>query len=84
MVFSSLVFLCLFLPGVLVLYALCPRRFRNLLLLLASLLFYAWGEPKYIVVMAFSTVFDYANGRLIEYFHSGLVDDRKPGAAIRV
>ncbi len=70
MVFSSLVFLCLFLPGVLLLYALCPRRCRNLLLLAASLLFYAWGEPKYIAVMMFSTVFDYANGRWIQYFEN--------------
>ena len=69
MVFSSLVFLCIFLPGVLLLYALCPGRCRNLLLMLASFLFYAWGEPKYILIMLFSTVFDYGNGRLIEYFH---------------
>jgi len=70
MVFSSLVFLCLFLPGVLLLYALCPGKYRNLLLMAASFLFYAWGEPKYIVVMVFSTIFDYVNGRLIEYFDS--------------
>lgn len=68
MVFSSLVFLCIFLPGVLLLYALCPGRYRNLLLMLASFLFYAWGEPRYIFVMLFSTLFDYGNGRLIEYF----------------
>ena len=68
MVFSSLVFLCIFLPGVLFLYALCPGRIRNLLLMLVSFLFYAWGEPKYITIMLFSTFFDYANGRLIEYF----------------
>lgn len=69
MVFSSLIFLCIFLPAVLILYALCPGKLRNLLLLLASIIFYAWGEPKYILVMICSTVFDYANGRLIEYFH---------------
>lgn len=68
MVFSSLIFICLFLPVVLILYMICPARYRNLLLTLASLLFYAWGEPRYIFIMLFSTVFDYGNGRLIEYF----------------
>ncbi len=75
MVFSSIVFLCFFLPSVLVLYLLCPVRFRNALLLLASLLFYAWGEPKYILIMLFSTVFDYCNGRALEYFQA----HRQPG-----
>ena len=65
MVFSSLVFLCIFLPAVVGFYAVCPGRLRNLCLLLASLLFYAWGEPRYIFILLFSTVFDYMNGRLI-------------------
>lgn len=68
MVFSSIVFLCFFLPSVLVLYCLCPVKLRNFFLLLVSLLFYAWGEPKYILIMLFSTVFDYGNGRALEYF----------------
>lgn len=68
MVFSSLVFLCVFLPAVLLLYGVCPGKYRNLFLFLASLAFYAWGEPRYILIMLFSTVFDYANGRLIDYF----------------
>ena len=62
MVFSSTVFLLLFLPLVAILYYLCPRRGRNAVLLIASLLFYGWGEPKYILIMLFSTVFDYCNG----------------------
>lgn len=66
MVFSSMVFLCGFLPLVLVVYYLCPGRFRNFFLLVASLFFYAWGEPKYILIMLFSTVFDYLNGRAME------------------
>ena len=70
MVFSSLIFLCAFLPVVLALYALCPGRFRNLLLTVASLFFYVWGEPRYVLIMLFSTVFDYINGRAIEYFGS--------------
>lgn len=68
MVFSSLIFLCAFLPVVLAMYAICPGKFRNLLLTIASLLFYAWGEPRYVFIMLFSTVFDYINGRMIEYF----------------
>ena len=68
MVFSSFVFLLVFLPIVLILYFLCPPKGRNLILLLASLLFYAWGEPIYVLIMLFSTVFDYTNGRLIGYF----------------
>ena len=67
MVFSSMVFLCVFLPVVLIIYYVLPKRLRNLWLLLASLFFYAWGEPRYILIMLFSTVFDYCNGRMIEY-----------------
>ena len=68
MVFSSTVFLLLFLPLVALVYFLCPRKARNTVLLIASLLFYGWGEPKYILIMLFSTVFDYCNGRGIGYF----------------
>lgn len=70
MVFSSIVFLCIYFPAVILCYYLCPKSLRNLFLLLASLLFYAWGEPKYILIMLFSTVFDYCNGRLLEYFEA--------------
>ena len=68
MVFSSLMFLCVFLPIVLVLYLFCPVKCKNLLLAVVSLMFYAWGEPRYILVMLFSIVFDYSIGRLLEYF----------------
>ena len=68
MVFSSFVFLLVFLPLVLLLYYICPGRVRNLLLLIASLIFYAWGEPVYVLIMVFSIFFDYVNGRLIERF----------------
>mgnify|MGYP001203733514 len=46
MLFSSIPFLYYFLPLVLAVYFLTPARFRNAVLLLASLIFYAWGEPK--------------------------------------
>ena len=56
MVFSSLLFLFRFLPAVLILYFLAPRRWRNLVLLLFSLAFYAWGEPVYIILMLVSII----------------------------
>lgn len=65
MVFSSLMFLFRFLPVVLVLYFLAPRKIKNTVLFLASLVFYAWGEPVYVVLMLFSTVVDYTHGRLV-------------------
>lgn len=67
MVFSSLIFLFRFLPAFLTIYLLTKERYRNLVLFLASLVFYAWGEPVYIGLMLFSTVLDYANGRVLEY-----------------
>ena len=68
MVFSSTTFLLAFLPLVAILYYICPRKLRNGLLLVFSLLFYGWGEPKYILIMLFSTVFDYCNGLAIGWF----------------
>lgn len=66
MVFSSLIFLFLFLPAVLALYFLSPWRIRNGILLIFSLIFYAWGEPVYIVIMLLSTVTDFGFGLLLE------------------
>lgn len=68
MVFSSNIFLLIFLPLVLGVYLLLPTKFKNITLLIASLIFYAWGEPIYILIMLFSTVFDYHNGLLLEHF----------------
>lgn len=64
MVFSSTVFLFVFLPLVLAVYYLLDRRFKNTFLLLASLVFYAWGEPKFVVVMLFSILVNYIFGLL--------------------
>ena len=68
MVFSSTAFLFFFLPVTLIFYYCCPQKWKNLLLVIASLIFYAWGEPVYILIMLFSTIFDYINGRLIGVF----------------
>lgn len=68
MVFSSIVFLFTFLPITLALYFIIPvRRVRNIVLLLVSLVFYAWGEPVYIFLMIFSIVFNYFLGRDIDF-----------------
>ena len=63
MVFSSLLFLFYFLPAVLVVYFLVPRRFKNVVLLVFSLAFYGWGEPVYVLLMVFSILMDYSLGR---------------------
>ena len=65
MVFSSVLFLFRFLPFFFILYFLVPGRGKNVVLFLGSLFFYAWGEPVYVLLMLFSTVVDYVNGRLI-------------------
>lgn len=66
MVFSSIVFLFRFLPLFFILYYLAPRGMKNGILFLGSLIFYAWGEPVYVLLMLFSTIVDYTHGRLLE------------------
>lgn len=65
MVFSSIIFLFIYLPAVLVLYYITPRRGRNLLLFVVNLIFYGWGEPKLVVLMLISTLINYISGLLI-------------------
>lgn len=68
MVFSSIPFLFFFLPAFLLLYYIVPFRAKNYVLLIFSLIFYAWGEPIYILLMILSSVIDYCIGRLMERF----------------
>ena len=68
MIFSSILFLLYFLPFVLTIYFIFPRKYRNFILFLSSLFFYSWGEPKYIWIMLFSTVVDYTCGRMVHYY----------------
>lgn len=68
MLFSSIQFLYYFLPLVLAVYFLTPARFRNAVLLLASLIFYAWGEPKYVLLMLASILSGYGFGLLQERY----------------
>ena len=66
MVFSSAVFLMLFLPITFILNYFVRKEYSNILLLIASLIFYAWGEPTLILLMIFSIVFNWFIGRLID------------------
>ncbi|MFM7727830.1 MAG: MBOAT family protein, partial [Flavobacteriales bacterium] len=69
MVFSSLVFLYFFLPASVMLYFLVPgMKMKNFILLVFSLIFYAWGEPVWIVLLLFSSVVDFFLGRFIDKF----------------
>lgn len=71
MLFASTVFLFEFLPATLLLYYLVLRKFRtaqNILLLIASLFFYAWGEPKCVLIMILSILMNYAFGLLVDKF----------------
>ena len=68
MVFSSITFLFAFLPIVLLVYYISPRFIKNFVLMLFSLLFYAWGEPKYVFVMIASILVGYIGGIMVDKF----------------
>jgi alginate O-acetyltransferase complex protein AlgI len=70
MIFSSLTFIFVFLPLVLIAYYLLPRRFKNLCLFVFSLVFYAWGEPVSVFLMLFTTAFDYLAGFVIDKYRN--------------
>ena len=65
MLFSSITFLIYFLPCMVLVYFLAPGRMKNTVLLLGSLIFYGWGEPKYLPVMAAVILAGYLSARLI-------------------
>ena len=79
MVFSGLPFLFFYLVVTLLIYKLTPLKLRNLVLLVASLFFYGWGEPVYIVIMFLSIAVDYTHGMLVERWRA---DDRKARMAV--
>ena len=70
MVFSSTLFLFWFLPVVLIGYYLCGKNAKNYWLLLASLFFYSWGEPKYVLLMFTLIVINYICGLLLARDHT--------------
>jgi alginate O-acetyltransferase complex protein AlgI len=69
-VFSSIIFLFLFLPVTLIVYLVIGRRLRNYFLLVASLVFYAWGETTYVLIMLLSIVANYVVGLAIDHFRN--------------
>ena len=66
MLFSSIPFLYYFLPAVLILYFLVPWKLKNTVLLLSSLIFYGWGEPKLLALMVFTIALFYFCGLAID------------------
>ena len=70
MLFSSIPFLFWFLPGVLLLYAAAPEALKNTVLLLSSLFFYGWGEPRYVIWMMLAILMAYLFGLLIERYQN--------------
>lgn len=68
MVFSSITFLFYFLPVVLLVYYLVPKKYKNIVLLIASFAFYFYGEPKYTLLMMFSIICTYIFGLLINKY----------------
>ena len=75
MVFSSILFMFIYLPVVLLLYYISPVRWRNPILFVANMIFYGWGEPVYILLMLVSITINYINGILIAKWRH--VDDKK-------
>ena len=68
MIFSSLIFIFFFLPLFFLIYYLVPNKFKNIIILIFSLIFYSWGEPIYILLLLFSSVVDYTNGFFINKY----------------
>ena len=78
MLFSSPIFLFLFLPTTLLLYYLAPKRFKNVILLFLSLAFYTWGEKELVALILLSTLIDYSSGLIISNGY------RKTGLALSI
>ena len=70
MVFSSILFMFVYLPIVLAVYYIVPRKWRNPWLFLVNLVFYGWGEPVYILLMLFSILVNYISGIFVEKYRS--------------
>ena len=79
MVFSSLTFLLLLLPGILLVYYLVPRRARNAVALVASLFFYAWGAPRFVLVLITACAGNFVVGRMIDHPGASFLTGRAAG-----
>ena len=81
MVFSSPLFIFLYLAITLALYYLAPNRvYRNVVLCLLSLIFYGWGEPVFVLLMIFSILMNYTAGMLVGKWH----DDKKKSRTVLI
>lgn len=81
MIFSSITFLFYFLPAILFAYFIVPRRFKNLTLFIGSLIFYAWGEPIYVILMLISTMADFLFGKAA-FYHNEAGNKKKAKLAV--
>lgn len=77
MIFSSLLFLFRFIPVFFLIYYIVPFRFKNAVLLIGSIIFYAWGEPKFLILIIISILFNYFAGLLIDYFKNKAENRRR-------
>lgn len=66
MIFSSLLFIFWFMPVFFIVYYLVPMKLKNIVLFIGSLIFYGWGEPKYLILLGISILVNYFAGRLID------------------
>ncbi len=82
MVFSSIPFLYYFLPITLIVYFVMPKKFKNLVLLISSIVFYAWGEPRYALIMICSIILGYVFGLLLEKFQNQKISKLLLGISI--
>ncbi len=79
MVFSTIIFLCAFLPITIIGYYLMPSRLKNYFLLFMSLFFYAWGEPKFVWVMLGSILVNYSLGMWLAHCNAGEKSKKSTG-----
>ena len=68
MLFSSISFLYYFLPALIIIYFITPKKYKNIILLIASLLFYLYGEPKYVFLMIAEIIIAYIGAILIDKY----------------
>ena len=74
MLFSSMTFVFMFLPILCAVYLLSKKEYHNNILLIASIIFYAWGEPKYLAIMLLSILINWLGAILIDKFNQRVID----------
>ncbi|MCI9085214.1 MAG: MBOAT family protein [Clostridia bacterium] len=85
MVFSSLMFICIFLPAVIISYNLSKNiTYKNTVLIISSLFFYAWGEPVWVLLLIFSALVDYINGLIIDRHYARIQSKIALGVSLAI